>query len=374
MHLSPAQLCQLETPCLVIDIAQVRRNIIDMQRQITAAGCALRPHIKTHKMPLFARMQIEAGACGITCAKVGEAEIMADGGIQDIFIAYPLVGAFRIRRALELAPRLRRLILAVDSLPGAQALSAAAEATGQTVEVRLEIDTGAGRTGIPMNQSVALAGQIARLPGLRLTGIYTFKSLLYQGSPTTDNGLAAQEEGRLMAQAAQQLRASGIEIRDISAGSTPTGLGVAQTGLVTEVRPGTYLFNDLLLCREHAATPEAIAVRYITTVVSANHPGYAVVDGGCKTFSTDLVPNTPPHFFPGYAEVEGRPDLILQRMNEEHGMVVSTAGATGLQVGDILSLLPLHVCTAVNLQNAVYLLWEDGHLTHESVAARGQTV
>src|SRR5699024_348820 len=213
-----------------------------------------------------ARMQVEAGACGITCAKVSEAEVMAAGGLRDIFIAYPLVGAFRIRRALALARHLDRLILAVDSLPGAEALSEAAAAAGQEVEIRLEIDTGAGRTGIPFSEAAALACRIARLPGLRLTGIYTFKSLVYRGAPTEDTDLAAREEGELMAEAARRLRAAGVEIRDISAGSTPTALGAAQTGLVTEVRPGTYLFNDLLLCQEHAATPDEIAVRYAATV------------------------------------------------------------------------------------------------------------
>lgn len=374
MRLTQSQLAQLETPCLVVDVAQVRRNIAKMQQAVARTGCALRPHIKTHKMPLFARMQVEAGACGITCAKVSEAEVMAAGGLRDIFIAYPLVGAFRIRRALALARHLDRLILAVDSLPGAEALSEAAAAAGQEVEIRLEIDTGAGRTGIPLSEAAALACRIARLPGLRLTGIYTFKSLVYRGAPTEDTDLAAREEGELMAEAARRLRAAGVEIRDISAGSTPTALGAAQTGLVTEVRPGTYLFNDLLLCQEHAATPDEIAVRYAATVISANHPDYAVLDGGCKTFSTDLVPNTPPYYFPGYAAVEGHPDLYLQRMNEEHGMVVAAEGQTGLQTGEILTLLPLHVCTAVNLQNSLYLLWEDGHLTREAVAARGCTV
>ena len=156
----------LETPCVILDVAQARRNIEAMQAAADAAGCALRPHIKTHKMAVFARMQVEAGAQGITCAKVSEAETMAAGGLRDIFIAYPMVGAFRIRRALALAPKLDRLILAVDSWECARELSDAAQAEGLCLEVRLEIDTGAGRTGVPLEHAAALAQRIAAMPGL----------------------------------------------------------------------------------------------------------------------------------------------------------------------------------------------------------------
>ena len=374
--LSHSQLASLETPCLVIDVAQARRNIAAMQADVSAAGCALRPHIKTHKMVLFAQMQLEAGACGITCAKVGEAEVMAAGGVRDIFIAYPLVGAFRIRRALALIARraVDRLILAVDSLETALPLAEAAQKAGLCAEVRLEIDTGVGRTGVPPERAAALAQRIAALPGLRLTGIYTFKGLVYNGRPTQDNALAAREEGEMMAEAARLIRAAGVPIAEISAGSSPTGAAVAQTGLVTEVRPGTYIFKDQMLCGEHVATPEQIAVRYAATVVSAQHRDYAVLDGGSKTFATDIPLDSPPFFYSGYAAVDGRPDLCLRRMNEEHGILVSAGGDTGLQVGDILTLTPIHVCTAVNLQNTVYLLQEDGSLTRHRVDARGLTV
>ena len=312
MKLTKEQLAMLETPCVILDVAQARRNIEAMQAAADAAGCALRPHIKTHKMAVFARMQVEAGAQGITCAKVSEAETMAAGGLRDIFIAYPMVGAFRIRRALALAPKLDRLILAVDSWECARELSDAAQAEGLCLEVRLEIDTGAGRTGVPLEHAAALAQRIAAMPGLRLTGIYTFKGLIYQGAPTQDNILAAKEEGEMMAEAARSIRAAGVAIQDVSAGSSPTGVAVAQTGLVTEVRPGTYIFKDQMLCGEHVAEPEQIAVRYAATVVSVQHGEYAVLDGGSKTFATDIPLNAPPFYYPGYAAVEGRPDLAAR--------------------------------------------------------------
>ena len=216
-----------------------------MQQGVNAAGCQLRPHIKTHKMPYFARLQLEAGAAGITCAKVSEAEVMADGGAEDIFLAYPMVGDFRIKRALALSRRVRRLILAVDSLEGAKALSGAAEAAGLTLEVRLEVDTGAQRTGVLQDHAVDLAKAVAALPNLRLTGIYTFKSLVLHGAPTQDNAAAGKEEAQLMYDVAQAIRAAGVAVQDISVGSTPTWRQAAETGLVTEVRPGTYIFGGL---------------------------------------------------------------------------------------------------------------------------------
>lgn len=363
-----------ETPSILIDAQTAKQNIHRVQSAVSACACKLRPHIKTHKMPYFANLQLAAGAEGITCAKVSEAEVMAQGGAKDIFIAYPMVGGFRIQRALALQKKLRRLILAVDSLEGAAALNEAAGSAGTTVEVRLEVDTGAGRTGVLREHCLELGKQVASLPYLNLTGIYTFKSLVLHNQPTEDNEAAAQEEARLMHEAAEALRKAGVPIRDISAGSTPTGLQVAKTGLVTEVRPGTYIFGDWMLTREHCARFEDIAVRLYATVVSAPAPEYAILDGGTKTFPMD-APLGP---YPGYAipiGPDGLPDenLQLRRMNEEHGILTAVNGATGLRVGQVLELVPIHVCTAVNMQNSVFV-WEDGSLRRMPVAARGMLV
>lgn len=360
----------LETPCLVIDMKKAEANIKSMQEEADQYGCLLRPHIKTHKMPLFARMQLSAGATGITCAKLSEAEVMADGGCNDIFIAYPLVGRLRLERAVMLQRRVKRLILAVDSWDGAEALNETAVKERICFEVRLEIDTGAKRTGVRQEKAAELAKRISEMQGLKLTGIYTFKGLNLRGEPTQDNAAAGKEEGMLLEKAAEAIRGAGIRIEEISGGSTPTGIEAARTGKLTEIRPGTYIFKDYMLCCEHAARQEEIAARFYATVVSVPCPEYAVIDGGTKTFPTDIVPQTAPYFYPGYAVVEGREDLSLCRMNEEHGMVVSRNGNTGLRVGGIISLIPIHVCTAVNMQNRVYLDYGD-RLIAERVGARG---
>ena len=373
MELTQEQIQQLETPCLVIDVELAEKNIRRMQEAADQAGCRLRPHIKTHKMPLFAEMQMKAGASGITCAKVSEAEVMADGGMEDIFIAYPMVGNFRIQRAIALAKRIKRLILTIDSLEGAKALNHAASDQDMILEVRMEIDTGAGRTGVPMDQAVELAFALKQMKHLNLTGIFTFKSLILSGKPTEDNMLAAEEEGNMMAETALMLKKAGVEIQDISAGSSPTGVQVAQTGMVNEIRPGTYIFDDFMLTKEKVADISEIAVRFYATVVSCQHSHYAVVDGGTKCFPTDVVPGQPPFYYPGYAVVEGDDNLKLSRMNEEHGIITAVNGVTGLHVGQVLSLIPIHVCTAVNMQNTVYIL-ENGSLRKQKVDARGMLI
>jgi D-serine deaminase-like pyridoxal phosphate-dependent protein len=365
---------QLETPCLIVDLEQSRRNIAAMQDAVNKTGCTLRPHVKTHKMPFFARLQMEAGAVGITCAKVSEAQVFADAGLNDIFIAYPLVGAFRIRRALALAKQVQRLILAVDSLQGAHALNDAASSCGMQLEVRLEIDTGAKRTGVIKEEACALAAALSALPALNFTGIYTFKSLNYRGQWTADNEKAAAEEGELLKQSAQEIEAQcGIRLKDISGGSSPTGLALAHTGAVNEIRPGTYIFNDLMLCNEGVAAVQDIAVHFAATVVSCPRDDYAVIDGGTKCFPTDQPLMSAPYNYQSYAAVEGMEHLRLERMNEEHGIITSSTGKTGLSVGQIITLLPIHVCTAVNMHNTVYVL-EQNEVRKMPVAARGMLV
>ena len=363
----------LETPCLVIDMQMAKKNIQKMQEETNVCGCRLRPHIKTHKMPLFARMQLEAGAVGITCAKVSEAEVMADGVVDDIFIAYPMVGEFRVKRAIALAGRIKRLILAVDSMECAIPLNTAAKQAGVVLEVRMEVDTGAKRTGVVRADAVSLAKKIAGLSNLKLTGIYTFKGLVFEDNPTVDKHAAGIEEGELMETLARDIREAGIPIVDVSAGSTPTGVEVAKTGKVNEIRPGTYIFNDFMLYKEGAANMDEIAIRYYATVVSTPCKEYAVIDGGTKTFPMDIRIDSPPYYYPGYALIEDNEDLQLRCMYEEHGIITSKQGDSGLKVGDTITLIPIHVCPAINMQNQVYLDYGD-RLVKEKVAARGMLV
>ncbi len=359
----------MDTPHLSIDSAKMMRNIEKVAAIAGRNGVALRPHVKTHKIPAIALAQIEAGASGITVAKVSEAEVMAEAGLEDIFIAYPLVTAPKILRSMGLGRRLRRLIVGVDSFEGARRISAAAG--DQVMEVRLEIDTGLRRTGVAYDEAVELAGQIDAFDNLDLGGIYTYRGALLDGSPTLDRKSAGLEEGELMVSLAERMRERGIGIRDVSLGSTPTAEYAAEVDGVTEIRPGTYVFYDRMQAHLGACSLEECAATVVCTVVSRPHEDLVVIDGGSKTFATDVQPGTEPLNLEGFGHVVGYPGATLDRLTEEHGML-TVSGEHDLGVGDTVRVIPNHVCSTVNLHDAVYVAGENGALEEVQVLARGK--
>lgn len=359
-----------ETPCLLVDLDKMALNIKRMTETAKKNGVALRPHSKTHKIPEIAAMQIEAGAAGINVAKVSEAEVMADGGIKDIFIAYPVIGESKIKRVLELNKRIR-LIAGVDSMVGAKMLSEAAGSAGQEVEVRLEVDTGLRRTGIPYPRAAELAVGIAGMKGLRLTGIYTFKGLVYQGKATVEREKAGFEEGRLMVALAEAMRREGIGIKDVSVGSTPTYEYASQVKGITEIRPGTCVFNDVMMASVGYCTYDECAATVLATVVSRPSGDLAVIDGGGKTFATDFAFNAPPYYLKSYGKVLDGDGLTLERLTEEHGMIKVGEGARELKIGERVRIIPNHICSTVNLHNKVYFVRNGEVIREVKVAGRG---
>lgn len=358
----------LETPYIEIDRETMLRNIRRMAEEARRSGVDLRPHIKTHKIPEFAKEQIKAGAKGITVAKVSEAEVMASQGIDDIFIAYPIVVPSKIDRVIALA-RHHRIAVGVESAEGAHLLSRKAEEANCRLDVRLELDTGLHRTGIPLHEATEMGRFIASLPGLELNGIFTFRGAILQGEATLDLAGAGREEGELMVRAAEGMRAAGVSVRHVSVGSSPTAVHAAGVKGVTEIRPGTYVLGDRMLTRMGACRPEDAAAVVKVTVVSVPSPVRAVIDGGSKTFATDVQPGKPPLFLEGFGEIVGCPDAVLERMNEEHGMI-ACARPHGWHVGDTLDIIPNHICSTVNLHNSVWLR-DQGDVREVPVACRG---
>ncbi|MDR6555202.1 alanine racemase [Paenibacillus qinlingensis] len=346
----------LETPCVLIDTEIMARNIATMAERVQQHGVQLRPHAKTHKLPVVAHQQIDAGAVGITVAKVSEAEVMAAHGIMNIFIAYPLVTASKIERAIRLSEEIE-LLVGVDSLAGAKLMEQTAAKHGHMLQVRLEIDTGLRRTGVPYEAAEALALEIAGMPHLRLTGIYTFRGALLAGKPTLDVAAAGLEEGQLMARLADRLRAAGIAIADVSVGSTPTALYAAAVPGVTEVRPGTYVYQDRMQAQLGVCGLGDSAGSVLVTVVSRPSADLAIIDGGSKTFATDVQPGTHPLQLRGFGHIHGLEDALLVRMTEEHGMIElgPSAQAADLKVGDQLRIIPNHICSTINLHNHVVM-------------------
>ena len=362
----------LETPHLLIDGAKMDTNIEKMAGIARGCGVKLRPHVKTHKIPRIARQQLGSGAAGITVAKVSEAEVMADGGIRDIFIAYPLVTESKIRRAIRLSRRGVRLIFGVDSLEGGRRLSRVATLEDHALEVRLEVDTGLRRTGVPLDGAAELAAEITPLENLRLSGIYTYRgAVLEDGVPTLDLKQAGLEEGELMVSLADRLRERGIEVEDVSLGSTPTAEYAAEVEGVTEIRPGTYVFYDRMQARLGACSLEECAAAVVATVVSRPSEDLAIIDGGSKTFATDVPPGTRPLNLEGFGHVVGHPDAVLERLTEEHGML-RVRREHDLEVGDTLRIIPNHICSTVNLHNEVFFTDESGAGERVEVSARGK--
>ena len=357
----------VETPHLLIDGSKMRRNIEKMAGVAREQGVKLRPHAKTHKIPSIAREQLEAGAAGITVAKVSEAEVMVEGGIRNIFIAYPLVTESKIERALRLSRRVN-LTVGVDSLEGARRMSKMAALEDDVLDIRLEVDTGLRSTGVLFDEAVGLAGEIEALKNLNLTGLYTYRgAVLTDGSPTLDLEKAGIEEGKLMVSLANRIREEGIDIEDVSLGSTPTAEYAAEVEGVTEIRPGTYVFYDRMQVWLGACSLAECAATVVATVMSRPSGNLAVIDGGSKTFATDVQPDA----LRGFGHVVGYPDIVLERLNEEHGML-RVKSDDDLGVGDAVQIIPNHICSTVNLHDAVYLLNGDGAVEELRVEARGK--
>jgi D-serine deaminase-like pyridoxal phosphate-dependent protein len=326
---------------------------------------ALRPHTKTHKIPEIARRQIEYGAPGITVAKLGEADVMADGGISDITVVYPLWGDRKWNRLAELAKRVR-IAVTMDSLPVAQGISRAAKQAGVEVGVRLEFDTGFGRCGLPLDlRSIESAQRILTLPNLRWEGVSVYPGHIMGNRQIREKDIAREnvQLDRLFA----LLDSAGISYPVVSGGNTPAAFESHRFHGITEIRPGTYVFNDRNTVDAESADYADCAAAVLTTVVSTSVQHRAIIDAGSKMFSGDaLLTGERKHF--GY--VQDHPELTLVDLSEEHGHLLVPDKAT-LRVGDRLRVIPNHVCPCINLQDHVFLVSGDQVLDQWKVAARG---
>ena len=344
-----------ETPALVLDQDVVQANIDRLQAHCDARGVRLRPHIKTHKIPRLALAQVAAGAAGITCQKIGEAEVMADAGLDDILISYNIVGAAKCARLRRLAGRLRHLAVTADSAATIDGLSATFEDAERPLVVLVECDTGAGRCGVQSpEEAAALAARIDAAPGLSYGGLMTFPAV------GDLDGVA-----RFMRRALDLVAERGIDCREVSSGGTPDMWKSGEDDFVTEYRAGTYIFNDRSLVNRGTVPLEACAARVHATVVSAPTPTRLVVDAGSKVLTTDLFGQT------GHGTVIGHPEADVVGLSEEHGVIHLPEGH-GLQVGDRVEIVPNHVCVVVNMFDEIFLRRTDGTLETVPVAARGK--
>jgi len=341
----------IETPAVVIDHARVRRNIARMAEMARGYGAALRPHTKTHKLPSLARWQLDAGASGITVAKVSEAEVMAASGLADIFIANELVAPAKIRRLAALA-RWITVSVGVDSREGADALASGALAEGMTLHVMIETNTGLNRCGVPPGEAVLdLARYIASQDGLAFDGIFTHAGHAYAASSPAQRNAVGADEGQAMAETARLLAAHGLAPTRVSVGSTPTARSSAAVAGVTEVRPDNYVFHDCMQVGLGVATWDDCALRVRATVISRPHPCRAVIDAGSKTLGSDVSPRVR-----GHGRLCEHPHGLLARLSEEHGVITFEEPTDLPRIGDVVTVIPVHACPVTNLANEVYLV------------------
>jgi D-serine deaminase-like pyridoxal phosphate-dependent protein len=344
------------TPVAVIDMDRVERNIARIQAACDAAGVANRPHIKTHKSPMLAKLQIAAGAEGITCQKLGEAEVMADAGIDDILISYNLIGDEKMARLGVLQAK-AKMTVAADNSTVIAGLPRAAALSGRTLSVVVECDTGRKRAGVETPaEAVALAREIDASKGLNFAGF-----MLYP----TETGWA--EAQRFYDEALAGLRASGLNATIVSTGGTPNLKNVGKLRGATEHRPGTYIYNDRMQVAAGVATWDDCALNIYSTVVSRAGPDRGILDAGSKTLTSDTGGG-----LEGHGLILEHPEAKIARFAEEHGFLDLTRSNTRPNVGDVVRIVPNHVCVVVNMMDEVVMVRGEEILGTLAVAARGK--
>ncbi len=351
----------IETPVAVVDVEAMERNLDRMARISSAAGARLRPHAKTHKSPRIAARQLAHGAVGLTVATLTEAEVFAESGVNDILLAHPPAGEAKLNRLARLAQRLPRLAVSLDDVDLALQLP-------QGVAVLWEVDTGLARVGTKPGTATAtaVASLVSRIGSKRFRGLLTHAGHAYRAvQPGARHHIAVDEIGGLL-ESTEALRALGIEVHELSVGSTPTAEYAPQLRGITELRPGTYVYGDANQVTLGSHRLEDCALAVVATVVSTPAPDRAVIDAGSKAISADrVVPS-----LDVYGLLISCPALRLERLSEEHGVLVSNA-PTGLHVGARLVVVPAHACTTVNLHPEVLMVAADGAGSWDPVAARG---
>lgn len=366
------RLRDVESPALLLRRPILEANIERMSKLVASHGLSIRPHIKTHKTPEIAQLQVASGACGITVAKVGEAQVMAQAGIRDICVAMEIVVSEKLRRLVALAHG-ARVSLVVDSEVGVRAAAEAAQAADTVLPVLLEVDTGQRRCGVPdIPRGRSLARFVGRQRSLQLDGVLTHEGHVYQCRTRSELERASVRAAEDVVAMAEALRADGHDIRTVSAGSAVSAFaGTAVAGL-TEFRPGTYVFNDMRQVSLDACTIEDCAVSVLATVISAPRANVVVLDAGSKSIYSETIPRPFSFEYSGYGLLKGYPEARIVSLSEEHAVVELGRTPAPPTIGNRVEVIPNHVCTTVNLHEELCVIEADEVVDVWRVAARGR--
>lgn len=336
---------ELDTPCLRIDLDRLQANLEEMAAAASAHGLYLRPHIKSHKMAAIARRQMELGAIGLTTAKLSEAEALAAAGLKTFFVCYPILGDVKLHRLRDLC-REANVMTVVDSVDGARGLAAAMEGEAHPLDIVIKVDAGMHRVGVSPERVAELAAVVRALPKLRLRGVCIHEGTVY-GEPDPDRREAiVRDQTAGLIEVARELCSHGHEIEIVSAGSTPGALASLHVPGLTEIRPGNYVFYDAMQVALGVVNLERCALFVVSTVVSHSAPDRAVIDAGSKALSSDLGGHGTA-LVSGYGAVVGRPDIIIERLSEEHGWL-KLQGTRPVDLGARLDVIPNHACPVSN--------------------------
>ncbi|HEY6066545.1 MAG TPA: alanine racemase, partial [Thermoanaerobaculia bacterium] len=352
-------------PSVLVDLDVLEANVRRMAERARECGVRLRPHAKTHKVPEVGRLQLAAGASGISLAKVGEAEVFAAAGFEDVFLAYPVVGAGKARRLLALSDQVR-LAVGADSVEGAASLGSVFHAARRRLDVLLKVDCGYHRVGVAPEKAAEVAKRIAELPGIALRGVFTHAGHAYHAATRDEVEAVARTEGEILVSAAQAVRAEGLDVAEVSVGSTPTARVSMSIRGVTECRPGNYVYHDASQVSLGTSAIENCAMTVLATVVSVPAADRAVLDCGSKTLSSDALRPRPG----GHGWILGRRSR-LEALSEEHGVVRVERGES-FRVGERVRVLPNHACVVSNLHDRIVLSRGDRVEGEWAVAARGR--
>lgn len=358
----------LSTPAVTIDLDIVEKNIKELLSESQKAKISHRPHIKTHRSSTLAKMQVEAGCIGITAAKLGEAEVMAEAGIRDIFIAYPIIGQDKLERLQKLT-KIAKISTIVNSYEGAKELSDFFEKEGKIIDVLVEVDGGLNRGGVkPGEETLLYARKIRDLKGICIKGLMYYGGLVYDSHNKEEIRTYTLQERDVLIENAKMLKEEGFCMSVLSAGSSFTGKIPWDLEGITEIRSGHYIFNDCGQIDVGLAKPEDCALQVVATIVSKPDDYVVIADVGTKSLTSDTC-----HHRKGYGYIVDYPEIEIYALNEEHAFLRSEE-KNPLQIGDKIAIIPNHACVVTNLVDAVYG-FRNGKLEQMiQIDARGKSV
>lgn len=362
----------LPTPCLLIDQERAEENIRMVQERADAFGLKLRPHIKTHRMPYFARKQVEAGACGIACAKIGEAEVMADAGIEDIFVANEIIGIDKYERLRDLHRRIH-VRVGIDNTVQLAQMEQVFEGEEKPLEVLIEYEVGEVRSGVVTDEQLkTLVEAILRCRNVVLKGIFSHEGHTYKADNIEDCCAKAKIAYERTVRAANIVRSMGADIDTVSIGATPSAMNGEYYEGVTELRIGTYIFFDVGQSKAIGDFSHCAAT-VLASVISKPEGERVVIDAGAKALVSQNRP-TGICATNGFGAIKGAEHIMVNNLFDEHGVLINAEFRDLVEVGDKVEVIPSHICPTVNLYDKAYYVSEGEVIGEIPVLCRGKSI